>query len=534
MIGSSATPAPAPPRVSSPDLPAPAGTETSDAYRELFERSADAILIIDGESFVDCNQAAVTMLRARDREHILRTHPSQLSPPFQPDGRDSFTKANEMIAMALERGSNRFEWDHVRADGDVFPVEVLLTAMQRDGREIVHVVWRDITERRELEERLRLAQKMEAVGRMAGGIAHDFNNLLVAIMGNSDLLAESVAGDPDQVACVEEIQGAAHRAAALVRQLMAFSRKQDVQATVVEVAADLRELESILRRLLDERYTLELRLCGPPLRIRLGPGRLEQVVINLVTNARDAMPAGGPLTVEVRRVELPGATGAAGIALPPGTYAEIAVSDTGHGMTSEVARRAFDPFFTTKEVGKGTGLGLATVYAIAQNGGGGVAIQSDVGNGTTVRVYLPVTSEEAAVNASDALAPPTELRGSETLLVVEDELAVASLEARVLRAAGYHVLQATDGVAALELVAASVAPIDLVVTDVVMPRLGGVELVRRLREAGYRGAVLMTSGYANHEMESATVAGGEIEMLEKPYTQAELLQRVRDVLNRTR
>lgn len=507
--------------------------ETPDPYRELFERSADAILIIDGGAFVECNEATVRMLRARDREHILQTHPSELSPPFQPDGRDSFTKANEMIAIAFEQGSNRFEWDHVRADGEVFPVEVLLTAVPREGRQILHVVWRDITERRELEDRLRLAQKMEAVGRMAGGIAHDFNNLLVAIMGNSDLLAESLAGDPDQLACVDEIQGAAHRAAALVRQLMAFSRKQDVQATVVDVPAALRDLENILHRLLDERYSLELRLCTEPVRILAGLGQLEQIVINLVTNARDAMPSGGELTVELRRVEVSSASMWVDVELRSGTYAAISVADHGHGMSPEVTRRAFDPFFTTKEIGKGTGLGLATVYAIAKHSGGGVEIQSDVGRGTTVRVFLPVTSDHVEDDGKGLVAPP-ELRGTETVLVVEDELAVATLVVRVLRAAGYRVLLAKDGLEALDVFGASAVPIDLVVTDVVMPRLGGVDLVRRLRTAAYQGAVLMSSGYTNDEMEHAADISSGIDMLEKPFTTAELLSRVRAALEQRR
>jgi signal transduction histidine kinase/CheY-like chemotaxis protein len=438
-----------------------------------------------------------------------------------------------MMAIALEQGSNRFEWDHVRSDGEVFPVEVLLTAVRRAGREIIHVVWRDITERRELEARLRLAQKMEAVGRMAGGIAHDFNNLLVAIMGNSDLLAESLADDPDQMACVDEIQGAAHRAAALIRQLMAFSRKQDVQATVVDVPAALRDLENILHRLLDERYSLDLRLCPEPVRILAGLGQLEQIIINLVTNARDAMPNGGELTVELRLFEVSSALRGVDVELRPGTYAAISVTDLGHGMTPEVTRRAFDPFFTTKEIGKGTGLGLATVYAIAKHSGGGVDIQSDVGHGTTVRVFLPITTAHSQADGN-GLVPPAELRGTETVLVVEDELAVATLEVRVLRAAGYRVLLAKDGLEALDVYSGSTVPIDLVVTDVVMPRLGGVDLVRRLRTAAYQGAVLMTSGYTNDEMDRAADLGSEIDMLEKPYTTAELLSRVRAALGRRR
>ena len=507
--------------------------DTPDPYREFFERSADAILIIDGGAFVDCNQATVDMLRARNREHILNTHPSELSPPFQPDGSDSFTKANEMIAIALELGSNRFEWAHVRADGEVFPVEVLLTAMPRGDGWILHVVWRDITARKQLEEHLRLTQKMEAVGRMAGSIAHDFNNMLVAIIGNSDLLAENLASSPEDLACIDEVRYAANRAADLVRQLMAFSRKQDVQTMVVDVSVALREIENILHKLLDARYQLDLRLCEGEVHVLAGLGEMEQIVTNLVTNARDAMPDGGQLTVELRRLELSGTSSGLGVELRPGAYAVLTVFDTGHGMAPDVVLRAFDPFFTTKAVGKGAGLGLATVYAIAKHCGGGATIQSDVGHGTVVRVYLPVTAEEVR-REEPRVAPMPKHLSTQTVLVVEDEPTVATLEVRVLRAAGYRVLLARDGLEALDVFGSSRVPIDIVITDVVMPRLGGVDLLRRLRAAAYQGAVLMTSGYTNDALASAVDLGEEIDLLEKPFTTAALLARTRRALERGR
>ena len=502
----------------------------SDPYRELFERSADAILIIDGEDFVDCNAAAVAMLRYKNKEQILRTHPSKLSPPVQPDGRDSFEKANAMIALAIEKGNNRFEWNHLRADGEVFPVEVLLTAVPHDGRTLVHVVWRELTERKQLEERLRLSETMEAVGRMAGGIAHDFNNLLVAIIGNSDILAATLTDSPDELACVDEIQKAANRAAALVRQLMAFSRKRDLQEKVVDLPATLRDMENILRRLLDERFQLELRVGPEPLHVLCGVGQLEQVVINLVANARDAMSDGGLVRIDLRPLMHSGASIGVGVDLPAGAYAVLSVSDAGHGMTPEVARRAFDPFFTTKGVGKGTGLGLATVYAIAQHCRGGAEIQSAVGLGTTVRVYLPLTSEHAS--SETPVEASVEAGGSETILVVEDETIVATLVVRVLRAAGYRVLLAADGLEALDVWVDRASPVHLVLTDVVMPRMGGVDLARRLRASGYRGAILLTSGYTSDALEQAKDLGGDVGLLEKPYVTADLLGRVREALAR--
>jgi PAS domain S-box-containing protein len=507
------------------------GSAARDPYRDLFERSADAILIIDDGAFVDCNKATVEMLRYQEKAQLLRTHPSELSPPFQSDGRDSFTKANEMIAIAFERGSHRFEWDHVRADGEVFPVEVLLTAVMRDGRQILHVVWRDITERKQLEEHLRLAQKMEAIGRMAGGIAHDFNNLLVAIIGNSDALADSLRGDRPRLALLDQIQGAAHRAAALVRDLMAFSRKENSRSKVVDLNSVLRDLRPILLQLLDERFRLEVQLCPEVIRVMVGPGQIEQIVINLVTNARDAMPQGGPVTVELRRLDLSTGDVGVGAELAPGAYAVISVADQGVGMAPEVAAHAFDPFFTTKEVGKGTGLGLATVYAIAKRHGGGADIQSAQGHGTSVRVYLPPTFEEIR---SDEARPAAmeDPRGTETILVVEDEPAVAAVVARVLRGAGYLVLLAGDGLEALDVWGNSPVPIDLVITDAVMPRMGGVDLLRRLWAGGYCGAVLLTSGYSNNTVEEAPDIQDAVELLAKPYARSELLSSVRRAFER--
>jgi PAS domain S-box-containing protein len=501
-----------------------------DPYRELFERSADAILIIDDGAFVDCNQATVEMLRYPDKAQILQSHPSVLSPPRQPDGRDSFAKANEMIATALAQGSHRFEWEHRRADGEIFPVEVLLTAMPpRGDRPVLHCVWRDITARRKLEEHLRLTQKMEAIGRMAGGIAHDFNNLLVPMLVSAELLARQLKEQPKLLRYVDEISGAAERAATLVRQLLSFSRQDVSKPDVVDLGAAVRDLEKLLPRLTAANHELVVRICAEPVRVLIQPGQVEQIVMNLVTNARDAMPDGGVLTIEVRRLEISESTvGLPAEHLQPGAYAVIAVSDTGEGMTPEVVRRAFEPFFTTKEPSKGTGLGLATVYGIARHSGGSAEIQSTLGHGTTHKVYLPLTSATPTRVDAD---PARELAGNETVLVVEDEARVAKLVVTVLREHGYHVLQARDGVEALEVWRSCDVPIDLVLTDVVMPRMGGIELARGLLAAGYRGRLLLSSGYSGTSLEDAADLGPlRDDLLEKPYTVTELLVRVRQTL----
>jgi len=502
----------------------------ADPYRELCERSADANLIIDGGAFVDCNQATVEMLRCRDKGEILGTHPSRLSPPTQPDGRDSFSKADEMMAIALSQGSHRFEWDHVRRDGEVFPVEVLLTAVPRDGRQILHVVWRDITARKKLEEHLRLTQKMEAIGRMAGGIAHDFNNLLVPILGNAELLADHLHDQETLLEYVDGISSAAGRAATLVRQLLSFARKHEGRPTVVDLGATLRELEKILPRLIGEHHQLVLRLCPEPVKIMVDPGQVEQIIINLVTNARDAMPQRGVLTIEVRQLDVSRSAIGIGVELLAGAYAVLAVSDTGEGMTPEIQRRAFEPFFTTKKVGKGTGLGLATVYGIAKEAGGGTEITSTAQKGTTVRVYLPLTSVPTAPASA---APLAGLKGSETILLVDDEPLVAKLVVGVLRDNGYRVLLAVDGEEALALWRAHQEAIDLVLTDVVMPKMGGIDLARALLTEGYRRPLLFSSGYSDSALSRAADLGSVRDnRLEKPYTATELLMRIREMLAR--
>lgn len=506
------------------------GDEALDPYRTLFMRSADANLIIDGDRFVDCNDAAVKMLRYARKAEVLRSHPSELSPPAQPDGRPSYEKANEMIAIAFEHGSHRFEWDHRRADGEVFPVEVLLTAIPMGDRKILHVVWRDITERKQLEEQLRHAQKMEAIGKLAGGIAHDFNNLLMAIIGNCDLLELQLGPKSALSAHVEQIRKAGSRAADLTRGLLAFSRKQVMRIQVLDLNAVVRDLESLLARLIGEDVVLTADIAPEALPIRADRGQLEQVAINLVTNARDAMPRGGRLRLETRLVDLEENTIGLETDLSAGTYALLAVSDNGVGMDATTARRAFEPFFTTKAVGKGTGLGLSTVYGIVKQSGAEIAIYSVPGRGTTVKVYFPLTEGVVEATRPRSTEPPAD-GGNETILVAEDEPMVADVVATALRRAGYAVHVARDGAEAFELYRA-LGHVDLLLSDVVMPNLNGPELVTKLAEHGHRPRVLLASGYATKALAEVPWMGGEIEIVEKPFSTQALLRRVRRVLDR--
>ncbi|MFN2369857.1 MAG: ATP-binding protein [Candidatus Krumholzibacteriia bacterium] len=503
------------------------GASTAESrYRDLFERSADAILIIDQGRFVECNDATVAMLRYGSRQEILQTHPSELSPECQPDGRHSYEKADEMMAAAFAHGSHRFEWEHRRADGEVFPVEVLLTAVPRGERQVLHVVWRDITDRRRLEEELRQAQKMEAVGKLAGGIAHDFNNLLMAIGGNAELLEAGLGPDAAGTEYLQEIRRGCARAASLVEQLLAFSRKSLRQPRVVELGGVLVGLERMLARLLGEDIEIVTRLCPDPLPVLVDPHQLEQVVLNLATNARDAMPDGGRLTFATSRA--PAAPDAA--PCPDGAWAVLTATDTGAGIAPADLPRVFDPFFTTKEQGRGTGLGLSTVYGIVKQSGGDVTVASEPGRGTTFRVQLPLSGQAPAPEEPPAAV--ADAGGTETILLVEDEPTLIRLVAKVLRGRGYTVHTAGDGQEALALAADAQLACDLLLTDVVMPRMGGPELAGRLRRARPGQKVLFMSGYTDSVLLQRGLIEGEVDLVAKPFSPAELLAKVREVLDR--
>lgn len=507
---------------------------TSDPYRTLFERSADAILIIEGDKFVDCNQATVEMLRYRDKAELLKTHPSELSPKYQRDGRLSYEKANEMMSIAFLRGSHRFEWDHMRADGEIFPVEVLLTAVSEGDRRVLHVVWRDITGRKRLEAELSHAQKMEAIGKLAGGIAHDFNNLLVSILGYGELLSANLEDRPQLREQVGEILRAGERARDLTSQLLAFSRKQVLQPRVLDLNAVLKDLGSMLARLIGEDVRMVSCLSDGELRVKVDRGQLEQVVLNLVTNARDAMRDGGVLTVETREVELEAGRPSGRSRLAPGRYAALLVADTGAGMDEETRSRAFDPFFTTKPVGQGTGLGLATLYGIARQSGGDVTLESEPGQGTRVRVLLPLTTEELASSAPPVADDRPPAGGDEVVLVAEDEHAVAGLIRKVLEGKGYTVHVARNGAEALALVRDRGLDFDLLLSDVVMPRMGGAELVRELRELGKDFRVLFLSGYMGDSLTHHGILDQGVELIAKPFSPVQLSARVRAVLDSDR
>ncbi|MGB7212619.1 MAG: PAS domain S-box protein [Gemmatimonadales bacterium] len=421
------------------------------------------------------------------------------------------------------------EWR--RKDGTTLPVLLHKRKVQLQGGEIAFVeLVQDLSEQRHLEEQFRHAQRLEAVGRLAGGVAHDFNNLLTVVLGNVDFIKAALPGGAPVRVDLDEIEVAARRAAAVVQQLLAFARKQSVEPKALDINAILAGTDKMLHRLLGEDVEL-VSMMAPDLGIVFAdPGQIEQVLVNLAVNARDAMPGGGKLTIETSNVTVDDDYVAARPSVALGEYVMMAVSDTGEGMTQEVQEHLFEPFYTTKEAGKGTGLGLSTCHGIVRQCGGWIWVYSEVGSGTTFRIYLPRV--RTPVHQSVPVAKPRSVGGHETILVIEDEVQVRRISVRILRAAGYDVLEAGDGVEALA-VAQGLGnkPIDLVITDMIMPQMGGREVAGRLEAANPRLKVLFTSGYTAEAATRQGTLNKAESFLAKPFEPAMLAAKVREILD---
>lgn len=511
--------------------------DEDDHYRSLFEKSADAVLVLAGDTIVDCNQAMIDMLRCEDKKQILATHPSELSPPLQPDGLESLEKANQMIRTAIELGSHRFEWDHRRFDGEVFPAEVLLTPLTDAKRVIVHAVVRDITQRKQLESQFRQSQKMEAMGKLAGGIAHDFNNLLMVINGNTEQLLSTFGDETEAAEKLRQINWAGQRAADLTARLLASGRKQVLQPVVLDLNQITVRTHDLLHRLIGEDIEISTRPSTQSAMVNADPGLIEQVIINLSTNARDAMPTGGSLDLEVSVHDIDGSMIVNGLDLPPRQYARLKVTDTGVGMDNQTRERAFEPFFTTKPIGEGSGLGLSMVYGIVQQSGGHTIIRSDEAAGTVVEIWFPTVDEpetDAMVESDEGCAGEDTVSGDEIILVVEDDEAVAAVIESILSEEGYNVLTCLSGLEALEVFAERGTEIRLVLSDVVMPHMGGPELIKNLTGLGPVPPVVFASGYTADLLGSFDLLGFDAAFLQKPFDRRTLLGTVRANLDRNK
>ncbi len=496
--------------------------QSEERFRTLFDFASDAIFIHDiGGRFLEVNRTACERL-GYSRDELLTMSPTEISPP-------------EFAALVAERedaladvGASFFETAHVRKDGTVVPVEVSATIIDLDGHRAVLNIARDISERRgaeadrtALEGQLRAAQKMEAIGRLAGGVAHDFNNLLTAIHGFAELhLAEHPPGDPGR-ADVLEIERAAERATQLTMGLLAFSRRADAHPTPLDLAAIVRDAMALLRRLVGEDIVVRLEADAEVPLVLADPVQIEQVLLNLAANARDAMPTGGTLGIAVRRSVLTRTFVRSHAGAHAGLHALLEVSDTGVGMDATTQTHLFEPFFTTKPSGEGTGLGLASVYGIVKQADGYIDVQSRLGRGSVVSAYLPAFEGAASAAQVEHSAIPANRGGSETILLVEDEPAVRLFAQRVLQQHGYRVLAFGDPVVALDAAIRDPTSYDALVTDVIMPVLSGPTLAERITATRPGLPVLFMSGY-----EAGALPAGAPPPLAKPFSSRDLADAV--------
>ena len=494
-------------------------------YRSLVQSSVYGIYRSSLEGrFLDVNPALINMLGYGSAEEVLMLDPEK----------DVFAHVEEHTRLIDEfRRTGRLDGIEVkwkRRDESLITVRISGRAVSSadEPADVLEAIAEDVTDRRVLEDQFRQAQKMEAVGRLAGGVAHDFNNLLMVISGYAEVMLAKLNLEDPLHEKARSIQQASDRATTLTRQLLAFSRKQLLELKVVDVNAIVSDMERLLQPLIGENVELTTRLAPDAGHTRADAGQLEQVLMNLVVNAKDAMPNGGKITVQTQNVTLDENHRRGQTFIRPGNYLMLSVNDNGTGMDKETQSRIFEPFFTTKEKGKGTGLGLSTVYGIVKQTGGYVIVQSEEGRGTTFHIYLPRVEEPAekhAVPVARAAAG-----GTETVLLVEDEESVRQLVRETLTTKGYSVVEAENGEAGLAAASKHKGKIDLVITDVVMPGMGGRELVHQLSLARPETKVLYLSGYT----EDAIVSEGTIEkgtaFLQKPFTLQALSRKVREVL----
>jgi PAS domain S-box-containing protein len=506
-------------------------------YRDLFENANDIIYTLDIAGVFTSVNAAGERLFGYPRDQLMRTNIRQFLTPES----DALAQMYLAKKLAGPAETTTYEVEIVRPDATRLPLEVSTRLLFREGQPYeVQGIARDISERRQaeverrrLEEQLLQAQKMESIGTLAGGIAHDFNNLLTAILGNTQLALDGfTAGEPERV-LLTEIEQAARRAATLTNQLLAFSRRQRLERQVIDLNATMSELLNMLRRIIGEDVEIQLDLAPESPAVYADPSQIQQVLMNLAVNARDAMPAGGQLRIATRSVHLDKTDSQTYPWTRPGLYAQIVVSDDGAGIDEATQQRIFEPFFTTKEHGKGTGLGLAVVDGIVKQHDGFIQLTSRAGQGATFTIALPATAPAPLPPATPGPQRPVR-GGSETILIAEDEEMLRNLVATILRRAGYTVLLAANGEEAIEIFSQDCEAIDLVILDLIMPRIGGREAFERMRAACSSLRALFVTGYgADYDLHGdPTDLPPNATLLRKPYQVAALNQAVRDILDR--
>jgi PAS domain S-box-containing protein len=501
--------------------------DARDFLQSITENSPDAIITTDREGRVTYfSRGAETMFGYR-AEEMIGTSVVELYPGGLEEARGVKRRVEQDGLL------RNYESAFLAKDGRRVEISASISVLRDTSGAAVGTLGllKDIAERRQLEEQLRQSQKMDAVGRLAGGIAHDFNNLLTVIAGRAQMILARLRPEEPIHRDATLVRTTADRAAALTQQLLAFSRKQVLQPQVLDLNAVMTAMEPMLSRLIGEDIELAVVPTAGLDRVKADPGQIEQVIVNLVVNSRDAMPQGGRLTIETANVELDEAYARRHVSVPAGQYVMLAVSDNGAGMDEATCSRVFEPFFTTKEQGKGTGLGLATVYGIVKQSGGDIRLYSEVGAGTTFKIYLPRVAEPVAPADPAASAVIPVPRGDETVLLVEDEPEVRDLAREILEGGGYTVLQACDAQEAVFVAERHSGPIHLLLTDVIMPRQSGRALVERLRPLRPEMQVLYMSGYTNEAIVRHGVLDPDTLFIQKPFSPAGLGHKVRAAID---
>ena len=501
--------------------------DSEQRYRELVANLEDVVFSMDPDGRITFMSPAIERIYGYRPDAVIGMHYSEF---VHPDDRQRLAAS---LARTLAGHAAPIEFRGLDVHGRTHHLRSKSRIRRAQGRPVgIDGVLVDLTEQRRTEEQLELAQRLEAIGRLAGGVAHDFNNLLSVIISYADFALDELRESDPIHQDIAEIHRAGQRAAALTRQLLAFSRKQILEPEVLELNAVITGIESMLRRLLGEDIEIAVHLDQALGRVEADPAQLEQVIMNLAVNARDAMPRGGKLSIETANVELDEDYSEQHVAVRPGRYCMLAVSDSGTGMDAGTRAHIFEPFFTTKTKGKGTGLGLATVYGIVKQSGGNIWVYSEPDQGTTFKIYLPQV--DAPASATRHSPEPVAATGAETVLIVEDEDAVRRLAERILRAAGYRTLTAASGGDAVVLCERRAGEIDLLLTDVVMPQMSGRELAERLLAANPGLQVLYTSGYTDDAIVQHGVLESGTHFIAKPFTAAGLTRKVRLVLDQAR
>jgi PAS domain S-box-containing protein len=493
--------------------------------RLLFEHNPMPTWLHEADTlkFLRVNQAAVLLYGYSHQEFenmtILDIRPAS-----------EHEKVAAYLHAIEENDEDHGFWLHQAKDGKTFEVEVISHALVYAGKRVRLVVAQDISDRRHLEQQLRQSQKMEAIGRLAGGVAHDFNNLLMVIKGHTELLLNVLPPSDHIARKIEQIDRSADRAAALTRQLLAFSRMQVLQLQVINVNSIVEEMGKLLPRLIGEDIELVVRADQKLGAIRADASQMEQIIMNLAVNSRDAMPNGGKLVIETKNADLDQTYTASHPLMKPGAYIQLTVSDSGCGMDAETQSHIFEPFFTTKEKGKGTGLGLATVYGIVKQSGGFIWVYSELGKGTSFKIYIPRVDQ--AEEHPGAPKPTAEVpTGTETVLLTEDEQDVREIAKEFLESGGYKVVEAKDASDAIELARQHNGAIDLLVTDMVMPGMTGQELAVHLQREYPGLCVVFMSGYSEHAAMEMANADPTVRLLSKPFSRGALLRTVREILH---